>query len=200
LENLSKTPPDEHPVSFSWTINTKGHTLSLHIREIHFFIIDSFCLYYVIHPFYTDTMVLSIYIYAAPPPPSCWQPLDINSMLLFHNHQPCSGIFNILICRFLIFERNSLYFQNYQPFSMNMKWKVENSWYDFLFRFPTLIRYLPCTNSVYCEYDQISKHANIQSVLGYSDKPFTSAVKTIIDRSLYMMFTLSHAIQHLGAC
>jgi len=66
LENLSKTPPDEHPVSFSWTINTKGHTLSLHIREIHFFIIDSFCLYYVIHPFYTDTMVLSIYKCCAP--------------------------------------------------------------------------------------------------------------------------------------
>lgn len=55
------------PISFSWAINTKGHTLSLQIRKIHFFIIDSFCLYYVIHPFYTDTMVLSIYIYAAPP-------------------------------------------------------------------------------------------------------------------------------------
>jgi len=60
-----KTPPDEHPISFSWTINTKGHTLSLHLRKIHFFIIDSFCLYYVIHPFSTDTMVLSIS--AAPP-------------------------------------------------------------------------------------------------------------------------------------
>merc|ERR1719209_2043323 len=58
---------------------------------------------------------------------------------------------------------------------------------------------LPCT-SVYCEYDQICKHANIQSVLGYSDKPFISAVKTIIDRSLYMMFTPSHATQPLGAC
>ena len=31
-----------------------------HLRKIKFFIIDSFCLYYVIHPFSTDTMVLYI--------------------------------------------------------------------------------------------------------------------------------------------
>ena len=62
-------------------------------------------------------------------------------------------------------------------------------------RFSSLIRYLPCTNSVYCEYDQICKHANIQSVLGYSDKPFISAVKTMIDRSLNIMMS-THVTCH----
>ena len=36
--------------------------LSLQLRKIHFFIIDSFCLYYVIHPFYTDTKVPYIFM------------------------------------------------------------------------------------------------------------------------------------------
>ena len=176
--------------------------MSLHLREIHFFIIDSFCLYYVIHPFSTDTTVLYIYML---------RPLtllannhltslnDVASILLFHNQQPCSGIINILTC-LLSYRSKIVYFQNYQPFSLSLKGREFMVMTLLFLRFSTLIRYLPCTSSVCCEYDQICKHANIQSVLGYSDKPFKSAVKTKIDRSLYMMFTLSQATQPLGAC
>jgi len=117
----------------------------------------------------------------------------------FLNREPCFGIFNILICLFTIFEQNSSLSKLSTFFLWSERWRINGNDLNFL-RFSTIIKYLPCTSFVYCEYDQICKHANIQSVLGYSDKPFISAVKTIIDRSLYMMFTLSHAIQPLGGC
>ena len=74
LENNKKIKISEQKISFGnspeislsppvcKTINTKGHMLSLQLRKIHFFIIDSFCLYYVIHPFYTDTKVPYIFM------------------------------------------------------------------------------------------------------------------------------------------
>jgi len=89
---------------------------------------------------------------------------------------------------------------SFQIFNLFLRSEREFLWLNtFFFCVFQHLSNLPCT-SVYCEYDQICKHANIQSVLGYSDKPFISAVKTIIDRSLYMMFTPSHATQPLGAC
>merc|ERR1712004_790560 len=87
-----------------------------HLRKIKFFIIDSFCLYYVIHPFSTDMMVQFM----------CCVP-----------------------CKSLLILGFSLFLQPYLLLHLHTGKRDQNC--------------LP---------------ANIQSVLGYSDKPFyISAVK-----------------------
>jgi len=127
-------PPDEHTISFSCTINTKGHRLSPHLRKIHFFIIDSFCLYYVIHPFSTDTMVLydiccallRVFLLT-----TNWQ-LSLNDFAstLLHHHD-----LNIMPFSYWM---KKLFFLNIQPFSMT--WKKIHGDNTIVLRFSTLIR------------------------------------------------------------